>query len=102
MHQKPSSTGTCEDDGIRLYDPIEIGVLGTQKELETTLKVLNDYQKTINFRLDDMKNQLAELCSKLYTKFIGKMEIPYQLHAILIHDGTAESGHYYAFIYDRV
>ena len=23
------------------------------------------------------------------------------MHAILIHDGTAESGHYYSFIYDR-
>jgi ubiquitin carboxyl-terminal hydrolase 25/28 len=27
---------------------------------------------------------------------------PYFLHAILIHDGNAESGHYYTFIFDRV
>ena len=27
--------------------------------------------------------------------------MPYYLHAILIHDGTAESGHYYSFIFDR-
>jgi ubiquitin carboxyl-terminal hydrolase 25 len=26
---------------------------------------------------------------------------PYHLHAICIHDGSAQSGHYYAFIYDR-
>jgi len=26
---------------------------------------------------------------------------PYYLHAILIHDGNASSGHYYAFIYDH-
>jgi len=28
-------------------------------------------------------------------------EHPYHLHAILVHDGSAESGHYYAFIFDR-
>lgn len=26
---------------------------------------------------------------------------PYHLHAIIVHDGGADSGHYYAFIYDR-
>jgi ubiquitin C-terminal hydrolase len=24
------------------------------------------------------------------------------LHAIIIHDGVANSGHYYAYVYDRV
>jgi ubiquitin carboxyl-terminal hydrolase 25/28 len=28
-------------------------------------------------------------------------EHPYYLHAIVIHDGTADSGHYYSFIFDR-
>lgn len=26
---------------------------------------------------------------------------PYHLHAILVHDGSAESGHYYSFIFDQ-
>ena len=26
---------------------------------------------------------------------------PYNLHAILVHDGSAESGHYYSFIYSK-
>jgi len=26
---------------------------------------------------------------------------PYYLHSICVHDGNAESGHYYSFIYDR-
>jgi uncharacterized UBP type Zn finger protein len=28
-------------------------------------------------------------------------EVPYDLHAIIIHDGSANSGHYYAYIYDK-
>ena len=27
--------------------------------------------------------------------------MPYYLHAIMIHQGFAESGHYYTYIYDR-
>ena len=26
---------------------------------------------------------------------------PYHLHSVLIHDGSPQSGHYYAFIYDH-
>jgi ubiquitin carboxyl-terminal hydrolase 25/28 len=26
---------------------------------------------------------------------------PYHLHAIIIHNGKANDGHYYSFIYDR-
>lgn len=26
---------------------------------------------------------------------------PYHLHAILVHEGSGDSGHYYAFIFDR-
>lgn len=26
---------------------------------------------------------------------------PYHLHSICVHDGNANSGHYYSFIYDR-
>jgi len=26
---------------------------------------------------------------------------PYYLHSICVHDGNANSGHYYTFIYDR-
>ncbi|MFN9898064.1 MAG: hypothetical protein ACK55Z_04550 [bacterium] len=29
-------------------------------------------------------------------------ESPYYLHAILIHDGLAENGHYYSYVFDRV
>ena len=27
---------------------------------------------------------------------------PYFLHSIMIHDGLAENGHYYIYVYDRV
>lgn len=57
---------------------------------------------------DQVANQIALLEQKLagidedIRKVFGSMrKNPYHLHAILIHDGDAEMGHYYAFIYDR-
>ena len=32
--------------------------------------------------------------------FIANKEFPYHLHAIMIHDGLAENGHYYTYIRD--
>jgi ubiquitin carboxyl-terminal hydrolase 25/28 len=29
------------------------------------------------------------------------MQNPYHLHAIMVHEGTTDSGHYFAFIFDR-
>ena len=37
----------------------------------------------------------------MQTAFADYCNIPYYLHCILMHEGTAESGHYYSFIYDR-
>ena len=39
---------------------------------------------------------------KLKKPYICGKERPYYLHAIMIHDGVAENGHYYTYIYDRV
>jgi uncharacterized UBP type Zn finger protein len=29
------------------------------------------------------------------------MKTPYHIHSILVHEGSSDFGHYYAFIYDR-
>lgn len=33
--------------------------------------------------------------------YIKEQERPYFLHAIMIHDGLAENGHYYSYVFDR-
>jgi ubiquitin carboxyl-terminal hydrolase 25/28 len=32
---------------------------------------------------------------------MSEKERPYYLHGIMIHDGLAENGHYYTYLYDR-
>lgn len=29
------------------------------------------------------------------------LQVPYHLHAVLVHEGQANAGHYWAFIYDQ-
>jgi len=48
----------------------------------------------LTYRIEDFETRI-ENAFKDYCK------MPYYLHAILMHDGMAESGHYYSFIYDR-
>lgn len=50
-------------------------------------------------RLKIRIEQLEEQCEQPYVK---NKERPYQLHAIMIHDGMAENGHYYTYVYDRI
>ena len=33
--------------------------------------------------------------------YVKNKERPYYLHAIICHDGLAENGHYYTYIFDR-
>ena len=48
-----------------------------------------------------IKERISTLEANVKNAFKDYCNIPYYLHAILIHDGTAESGHYYSFIFDR-
>lgn len=48
-----------------------------------------------------MQEEIDKLEKIVASPYIKDKERPYQLHAILIHDGLAENGHYYSYIYDR-
>ena len=48
-----------------------------------------------------MTKQVEDLQKQIEKAYKHMNKIPYHLHAILIHDGNVNSGHYYAYIYDR-
>ena len=41
---------------------------------------------------------MEQILKQPYTQ---EKERPYHLHAIMIHDGLAENGHYYTYVFDR-
>ncbi len=48
-----------------------------------------------------LEQKLADIEEEITSVFGSMKQNPYYLHAILIHEGDSESGHYYAFIFDR-
>jgi len=49
----------------------------------------------------EISSKIEKLEKDIKGAFADYCNMPYYLHAILVHDGLAESGHYYSFIFDR-
>ena len=58
-------------------------------------------KKEIQDRKVLLKQRIQGLEQKIQTAFKDFCQQPYYLHAILVHDGPAEFGHYYSFVYER-
>ena len=64
-------------------------------------KAIQAYKNAMLQRKQEIKSRISELEGAVTNAFSDYCNMPYYLHAILIHDGTAESGHYYSYVYDR-
>lgn len=73
-----------------------------ENEVKVTLRVLKQYQEAASTQIKRLQAEIEKLEKIVASPYIKDKERPYQLHAVLIHDGLAENGHYYSYIYDRV
>ena len=71
------------------------------EEISTANKVLEAYVVKMKDHMDVLSTRIETLETQIKNAFADYCKIPYYLHAILVHDGLAESGHYYSFIHDR-
>ena len=78
----------------------KIGV--SDYELQVTLSVLGQYRKKAESEMLRIKSQIEELEKIVEKPYVKNKERPYQLHAIMIHDGLAMNGHYYTYLFDRI
>lgn len=84
-------------------DQINAGQINVNpQDLQTTLKTLNQIKEQSMNQSKQLAEKIADIEAKLKQPYICTKERPYYLHAIMIHDGVAENGHYYAYVYDRV
>lgn len=51
--------------------------------------------------MKDLEKQVQQLQDNIFKTYSHMNRHPYTLHAICVHDGNAESGHYYTFIHDH-
>lgn len=52
--------------------------------------------------MDAIRNKISAIEKILAQPYIKHKEQPYYLHTIIVHDGLAENGHYYSYVWDRV
>ena len=73
-----------------------------ENQIKIALGVLEKYKEAAEKQISMLQEQIEKLENIVASPYIKDKERPYELHAILIHDGLAENGHYYSYIYDRV
>ena len=50
--------------------------------------------------MNKYKHKIQEIEEAIEKQYALIRSVPYYLYSILIHEGSADSGHYYSFIYD--
>ena len=71
--------------------------------MSDSINVLKSYNNQLSSQVENMERQVKELKQKIKKVYSTKnmQKKVYNLHSICVHDGNANSGHYYSFIYDR-
>ena len=80
-----------------VYDPKGIEINGNA---ENIIKALEDTLNKILQQIDITKKAINDYENKL-KKCESMHKYPYDLHSIIMHSGTPDFGHYYAYIWDK-
>ncbi|XP_023797104.1 ubiquitin carboxyl-terminal hydrolase 28 isoform X4 [Cyanistes caeruleus] len=75
----------------------------SEEELNLVQTCLQRWRNEIEQDVQDLKESIAgiNLCiEQMYCDPLLQ-QVPYHLHAVLVHEGQANAGHYWAFIYDQ-
>lgn len=91
-------------NGVPCYVPFQNQVKPEEKtKVNQCVELLKNYQGQLTNQLTEMQNKVKALEQEINKSYaIGDMQKkPFHLHSICVHDGNANSGHYYTFIYDR-
>ncbi|KAM5294005.1 ubiquitin carboxyl-terminal hydrolase 28-like [Glossophaga mutica] len=54
--------------------------------------------------IEDLKNFIASTTQAIQQMYCDPLlaQVPYHLHAVLVHEGQADAGHYWVYVYDRL
>ncbi|CAN0261107.1 unnamed protein product [Lampetra planeri] len=72
----------------------------TALELETMRAVLSRWNSQVQRELQDLQDSICRIKRTIDLMYTDKTfrQLPYRLHAVLVHDGQAMAGHYWAYV----
>ncbi|KAG9333344.1 hypothetical protein JZ751_012753 [Albula glossodonta] len=73
----------------------------TTEEMQVLEGCLRRWRSEVETDIQDLQQHVARLHATIERANTDKtmMQVPYRLHAVLVHEGQASSGHYWAYIY---
>ncbi|NXP33704.1 UBP28 hydrolase, partial [Leiothrix lutea] len=75
----------------------------SEEELNLVQTCLQRWRNEIEQDVQDLKESIARINLSIKQMYCDPLlqQVPYHLHAVLVHEGQANAGHYWAFIYDQ-
>ena len=67
---------------------------------QNTFNEILKITEQLKLKITELEKKISEINEKLSNLYKDYQESSYFLHSILIHEGAALSGHYYAYIFD--
>ncbi|KAM6238256.1 ubiquitin carboxyl-terminal hydrolase 28 isoform 2-T2 [Porphyrio hochstetteri] len=73
------------------------------EELTLVRACLQRWRSEIEQDVQDLKESIARISLSIEQMYCDPLlqQVPYRLHAVLVHEGQANAGHYWAYIYDQ-
>ncbi|XP_061659477.1 ubiquitin carboxyl-terminal hydrolase 25 isoform X2 [Syngnathoides biaculeatus] len=74
----------------------------TEEELRVLEGCLHRWRSEVENDTRDLQDSIKRIHRTIELMYSDKsmMQVPYRLHAVLVHEGQANAGHYWAYIYD--
>ncbi|NWQ98289.1 UBP28 hydrolase, partial [Burhinus bistriatus] len=75
----------------------------SEEELSLVRTCLQRWRNEIEQDVQDLKESIARINLSIEQMYCDPLlqQVPYHLHAVLVHEGQANAGHYWAYIYDQ-
>ncbi|XP_028322029.1 ubiquitin carboxyl-terminal hydrolase 28 isoform X2 [Gouania willdenowi] len=75
----------------------------TEEELHFVKTCLQRWRTEVENDINELKASIDRLTQTLEGMYSDNSlcQVPYRLHAVLVHEGQASAGHYWAYIYDH-
>uniref|UniRef100_H2ZYR3 Ubiquitin carboxyl-terminal hydrolase 25 n=1 Tax=Latimeria chalumnae TaxID=7897 RepID=H2ZYR3_LATCH len=75
----------------------------TEEELRVLEGCLHRWRTEVENDTRDLQESITRIHRTIEVMYSDKsmMQVPYRLHAVLVHEGQANAGHYWAYIFDH-
>ncbi|XP_036379518.1 ubiquitin carboxyl-terminal hydrolase 28 isoform X2 [Megalops cyprinoides] len=75
----------------------------TEEELHFVKGCLQRWRTEVESNINELKSNIERVSQTLESMYAeGTLcQVPYRLHAVLVHEGQASAGHYWAYIFDH-